>query len=302
MKKIRCGKHTIEISNEDKILFTGKKITKGDLVNYYKKISKYMLPYLKNRPISMHRFPDGITKEGFFQKKPGDYFPKWVKTKSIKKKEGGSIKQVICNDTATLVYLAGQATISLHTWLSKEDKLEYPDKIIFDLDSPKNKFKLACKVAKELKNLLDELRLKSFIMTTGSKGLHVIIPLKRNEKFDQVREFAKNIATILIKKDPKNITLEQRKEKRKNRLFIDILRNAYAQTSIAPYSVRALKGAPVATPLAWNELTNSSLRADKYNINNIFKRLKEQPNPWKSFNRSAKSLKEAKKRLENLKK
>lgn len=134
---VKIESHTLELTNKDKVLFPKNKITKGDLINYYYRIAKIMIPHMKNRPLSMMRHPDGITQEGFFQKNIADYYPSWIKHISIKK-ENGHNDSVICNDAATLVYLANQACITPHIWLSKTDKLNYPDRIIFDLDPSNN--------------------------------------------------------------------------------------------------------------------------------------------------------------------
>ncbi len=297
VNKMLIGGHTIKISNPKKILFPKSKLTKQELINYYAKIAKYMLPYLKNRPISMHRFPNGVNKEGFFQKQADDYFPEWITLQKIKK-GGGSLDQVVCNNTATLAYLANLACITIHTWLSTIKKINYPDKMIFDLDPPDNNFTLAKLTAKKLKSLLEnKLKLKTFVMLTGSKGLHVIVPLKQKENFEEVRTFARNIAELLVKNNPK-LTTEQRLEKRKGKLLIDILRNAYAQTSVAPYSIRENESASIATPISWIEL-KSIKHSNMYTIKTIFTRLKKA-NPWQDINKSKKSLISARKKLNKL--
>lgn len=297
---IKIGGHRIEISNIDKIFFPKDKITKGDVVDYYAKIASWMVPYMKNRPISMLRYPDGINGEAFYQKEIGSYFPEWIKRQSVEKKEGGFTNYVVCNNKATLVYLATQACLTPHLWLSKIDELDYPDKIVFDLDPSGDDFGLVAKTAKKLKILLDHLKLKSFVMTTGSRGLHVIIPIKREFNFDEVRKFAASIARILIDHEPDNLTMEMSKSKRGERLFIDTLRNSFSATSVAPYAIRAKDGAPVATPLDWNELDDKSLKPTKYNINNIFKRLEAIEDPWKDYFKIKQSLKGTIKLLEKM--
>jgi bifunctional non-homologous end joining protein LigD len=284
MGKIKIGTYVIEITNEDKILFPESKITKGDLINYYKNIGKFMLPYLKDRPISMLRYPLGISKEGFYQKEAGEYFPKWIKTKKIKK-EDGFVNQVIINNIATLVYLANQACISPHIWLSRTDKINYPDKIVFDLDPSGKNFDHVREGAILLKDKLDSMGLISYAMLTGSRGIHVIVPIKRKYDFDYVRNFAQDIARDLVNKNKNLFTLEMRKEKRGKKVFIDTLRNAYAQTSIAPYAVRPIEGAPVATPILWQEVLDNKLTPDKYNIKNIFNYLEKNKNKkiWGNF-------------------
>lgn len=288
---MKIASHEIELSNRDKIYFPDEEITKGDLIDYYEKISDTFIPYLKDRPLSLNRFPDGITKEGFYQKDTPDYFPDWIETVEIEKKEGGKNLQVVCNNTATLVYLANQGTISFHPWLSTTSDLQKPDKLVFDLDPPQGDFEIVLKGAKTLHSLLnDELGLNPFVMTTGSKGLHVVCPLQVDKTFDKVRAFAKDVANYISDSNPETFTVETRKNKRKERLFIDYLRNAYAQTSIPPFSVRARSGAPVATPLAWDELSKEGLNSQSYTIKNIFKRLSQKEDPWKPFKKKATSL------------
>lgn len=188
---IKVGRYSIEISSEDKIFFPKSKITKGDVLAYYIKVASHMVSYMKGRPISMQRFPEGIMHEGFFQKEAGSYFPAWIKTVPIAKESGEKVNYVAVDNEATLVYLANQACLIFHPWLSKIDKLEYPDRIIFDLDpAGKATFELVRWTALELKKILDELKLSSFVMLTGSRGVHIWIPLKREQKYDYVKDFA----------------------------------------------------------------------------------------------------------------
>lgn len=285
------------VSHKDKILFPNSGITKKDVILYYEKIADYILPYMKNRPLTMQRFPKGIHEVGFFQKNASDYFPDWILTKQIKK-EGGWVNQVICNNKETLLYLVNQYTLTFHISLSKIDTIEFPDRLIFDLDPPEGKFKLAIDAATILRNFLEEdLDLKTFLMTTGSKGLHVVVPLKGHENFNEVHEFTKQIANYIANKYPNNYTTAIRKNQRKGRLYIDFLRNSYAQTSVAPYSLRAIENAPVATLLKWDELNEIALDSQSFTINSIFKRLEKISDPWINFNDSAKSISISKKKL-----
>lgn len=278
----------VEITHPDKVLFPKDKVTKADLVKYYELAAKRMLPLMKDRPISMKRYPNGIKKEGFVQKSVSDYFPKWIKTALVGRKGKSAIKMVLCNDKDTLKYLANQACIAPHIWLSRKDALDCPDRMIFDLDPPGKNFALVLEAARDLREVLEkQCKLKAFVMTTGSKGLHVVVPIKRKHTFDEVRNCAKAIAAILVEKKPGKYTLNPRKTARGRKLFIDYMRNGYAQTSVAPYAVRALDGSPIATPITWREVT-SSLTAQKYHLKNIRKRLSKDP--WSGMQRSAKSL------------
>ncbi len=298
MGTIKIGNKVIETSNEDKILFPKAKITKGELVDYYQRIAPFMIPHTKNRPLSMKRFPNGINEKGFFQKDAADYFPDWIITEKIRKKGGGSTDYVLCNNAATLVYLANQAVIEYHTWLSRVPKLKYPDRLIFDLDPSTKGFEQIRWAAKVLKKQLECLDLTPFLMTTGSRGMHIVIPLKGKETFDEVKAFALDIAQLLVQQYPKKFTLEMLKAKRGSKIFIDTLRNAWAQTGVAPYSVRVKEGAPVAVPIEWKEL--SAVTSQKYTIKNIFKRLARKKDPWTTMGQYATTLQNARKKLDRL--
>jgi bifunctional non-homologous end joining protein LigD len=291
----------IELSNLGKVFFPRDGITKGQLIDYYRRIAETMLPYVKDRPITMHRFPDGIDEEGFYQKEAPDYFPGWVRRVSIEVEgEGATQPQVVCDDAATLVYLAEEACITPHVWLSRVDQIRYPDRLIFDLDPPDGDFEPVRSAAKSLRALLDELGLTSLVMTTGSRGLHVVVPLDRHSDFDEVRAFAKRVGAVMQEREPERLTVEMSKKKRGDRLFLDYLRNSYAQHAVAPYAVRPRPGAPVATPLAWEELSDGDLNSQTYNIGNIFRRLGQKQDPWGGMTDESSSLKEPSRLLEKL--
>lgn len=293
---MKIGTRTIEISNPDKVIFPKSKITKLELIEYYARIAPVMLPYLKNRPISMQRFPNGIAGELFYQKDAPDYFPPYIKRVNVPKEDGGIVHYPVANNEAALVYLATQLMVP-HVWLSTAPKLKYPDRMIFDLDpSPGVTFADVRWAARELKKLLDELGLPAFIMTTGSRGVHVVIPLKRLHTFEFVRAFAHDIAQLLISHHPDRLTLQMAKAKRGKRIFVDYLRNGFGATGVAPYAVRPIENAPVATPFDWDEL--GAITSNSYTIRTIFKRLKAVRDPWKLFFTSACSLKKARKKLD----
>lgn len=300
MTQVKANGHTIEISNPDKEIFPGEGITKSGLVNFYRKISTHILPHLEDRPLTMHRYPDGINGQDFYQKDEPEYFPGWIDTAKLTLREKGKLDFVVCNDEATLLYLANQASITPHTWLSKKQNPEYPDRLIFDLDPPEGNFGIVRDGAHDLKKRLDELEMKSFVMTTGSKGMHVLIPLDGKSKFDESRDFAKAVAEKLAKKNPEKYTIETRKNKRRGRLFIDYLRNAYGQTAVAPYSLRARKGAPVATPLEWSEATSRKTGPQSFHHGNVFKRLSQKKDPWHDIDRHSFSIGHAMKNLNRL--
>jgi bifunctional non-homologous end joining protein LigD len=284
-ERLRIDGTTVQVSNAEKVFFSGDSagadITKGELVHYYRDVAAQMVPYLRDRPLAMARYPDGIDGERVFQKNAPGHYPDWVRTAQVKKRDG-EVRHVVCDNPATLVYLANQACIEPHVFLSRIDKIDEPDQLVFDLDPPDpSGFGVARAAALELRALLEgELGVTTFVKTTGGKGLHVHVPLDRRAGFDDVRAAAREIAAALAAAHPDSMTMEQRKDKRGNRLFLDILRNAYAQTVVAPYSVRARPGAPVATPLHWDEVADEALTPGRFSMRTIFERLAATPDPW----------------------
>lgn len=276
----------IDIPHPDKPLYPDDNITKKAVAEYFSKIFKYILPFLKERPVTMKRFTDGINEPGFYNKHRPDYFPDFIDSLTVPtKKEQSNMCMAGIHSEQALVYLAGQDVIEIHIGLSTMSAIEKPDQIIFDFDPCDDDFEKIRKATQSLKNILDNLNITSLVKTSGSRGLHVHIPLEPKYTFNTVKTFAKKIAEKLNQLCPDITTLETRKNKRGNKVFIDFLRNDYAMTAIAPYSLRAIKGAPVATPLHWSEVNNSSLQPQSYNINNIFRRLSQIDDPWESFNR-----------------
>ncbi|MDX1431238.1 MAG: non-homologous end-joining DNA ligase [Gammaproteobacteria bacterium] len=295
----RYGRYTVEVSNEDKVLFPDAGFTKGDLIDYYEAIAEHFLRHAAERPLTMQRFPEGISKDGFFQKQIGDYFPDWIARAKLRTRQGDQ-EQVLCNNRATLVYLANQACVTPHLVLSRIDRIERPDQLVFDLDPPNEEFAPVRRAAMQLRELLDELDLRSFVKTTGSRGLHVVVALRRDIGFDDVRDFAHDAASLLACRYDEELTVEQRKDKRRGRLYLDVGRNAYGQTAVAPYAVRAKPGAPVAAPIEWDELEDDSLHARTFDIANVPARLERTGDPWRALHRGGHSLRAAKRRLREL--
>ncbi len=283
------GNQTIELSHEDKVLFPGEGYTKRDLAEYYQQAAEHILRHAVDRPVVMHRYPDGINGEDFFHKDAPDYFPSWIRRITIPKKEGGSVDYVVCTKAADLVYLANQACITPHVWLSRVDNVEHPDRLIIDFDPPGDDFAAVRSAAKNTREILEDLGLAPHLMTTGSRGAHVLAPLRRGADFDTVRAFARRVAELLVSRHPDELTTQQHKSKRGNRVFIDANRNGFAQTAVAPYAVRGRPGAPVAVPLNWDELS-SVQSAHDYTIKNVFRRLGQTGDPWQDIARHARDL------------
>jgi bifunctional non-homologous end joining protein LigD len=296
---LKVGRRVIELTHPDKIYFPGRPpITKRHLVEYYIAVAPTMIPYTRARPVTLQRFPEGIEGEGFFQKEISDWFPAWVPRATLEK-EGGTTTYAVCDDAATLAYLAGQGCITPHVWLSRSDRPRHPDRLIFDLDPPKG-FEQARAAALLVRDLLSELGLASFVMTTGSRGLHVVVPLDRAADFDTVRAFARDVAGLLAERHPDDVTIEARIAKRRGRLFLDTTRNAYAQTGVAPYGVRAKPGAPVATPLRWEELDDRGLDSQTYSVRNVLERIEREGDPWRGLLRRRQGIRTATERLARL--
>lgn len=302
MPKRTFGPITLETSNEDKVFFPDDNITKGDLIDYYVKVAEHMLPLVKDRPLTLFRWPDGIGKEGFVQQQAQDYFPEWVPTATVKRRGGkGNITHALAGKAADLAFFADQGTVTLHAWLSRKDKPDKPDTLVLDLDPPEaGGFDVVRQGARDFRDLLQELGLAAFVKTTGSKGLHVIAPLAREHGFDQVREFVRSAADLLVHRNPKDYTIEQYKKDRGGRLYLDTARNSYGQTIVIPYAVRDKPGAPVATPLTWDEVGDAAIGPQSFTVANIFRRLGQKDDPWAGMYRHARNLDKAMQKLERL--
>jgi bifunctional non-homologous end joining protein LigD len=300
-KRVRAGRRTVEIKRVDKVLFPGdgdaKEYTKGDLVDYYRSVAEFMLPHLRGRPLMLERHPDGVDGPQFMQKNTPEHYPDWI-TRVEVAKEDGTVRHTVCDDVATLVYLADQACLTLHRWLSRTDRIDFPDRMVFDLDPADDDFGQVREAAGLLGELLDSLKLPSALMTTGSRGLHVVVPLKGEQDFDQVRAFARDVADTLVDAHPDRLTTAARKKDRGDRLYLDVQRNAYAQTAVAPFTVRPRPGAPVATPLTWAELDAPDLDARRWTIADAVDQART--NPWAGVMSRPRALGPARRRLDAL--
>ena len=270
----------------DKALFPDG-TTKADLAEYYRDVAPVMLPHVRDRPISMQRFNGGIERPGFFQKDIPKGAPAWVPTVRVPKK-GGTVEHVLANETATLVWLANQNCITPHVFTARADRLDRPDRMIWDLDpSGADEFPLVQRTALALGALLRDAGCEPFAMTTGSRGIHVVVPIRRRYGFDAVRDAALAVADALAEQHPDELTTAFRKEKRGGRLFLDVNRNGRAQTAVPAYAVRPRPGAPVATPLHWPEVEDDALRPDRWTLANVRARLDAEGDPWAHLPRAA---------------
>ncbi len=254
MTVVRVGGRSITVAHPDKVLFADVALTKGDLIDFYRTVAPRLLPLLRDRPLVLHRYPDGASSPGFIQHDVDASLPSWV-ARVVVGKQGGTVTHVVGNDEATLVYLANLDCVELHPWLATRDDLTHPDRMVLDLDpSDETSIDSLRATARSLRDVLRSLGLTPFVMTTGSRGYHVVVPLTRRQTFDKVRAVARAVASAVAAEAPDERTVELARARRRGRLFVDYLRNGYAQTSVAPYSLRARPGAPMATPLDWDEL------------------------------------------------
>ncbi len=262
-----------DTSNLNKIFWPKEKYTKGDLLAYYAHVAPYMLPYLKNRPIILHRFPDGINGAEFYQKNH-ENVPKGIKTAAVEH-EDKTTNYLLINNIESLIYAANLASIDIHPFLSRISNLEKPDFCVLDLDPHDVPFKAVVAVANEAHALLEHLKLPHFCKTSGGKGLHIMIPLNAKYTFEQSKQFAELLCSILQKKFPKTCSIERSPAKRPKKIYLDFLQNRFGQSIVAPYSVRPRPKATVSTPLHWEEV-NDDLDVTAFTIETVPERLKKE--------------------------
>jgi bifunctional non-homologous end joining protein LigD len=290
-ESLSVGRRRVEITHPDKAMFERPTITKLELARYYESVAAKMVPYVRDRPLALQSFPRGTAGDtGFFLKSVPSYYPDWIKTVEVPKR-GGSLTQVLADNAATLVYLAGQNVVALHVWLSRADALREPDRLIIDLDpSPGIGFSAVRAAAREAGARLRDAGLKPHAMVTGSRGVHVLCPLRRGPSFTDVHGYARALAEAMVDDDPKHLTLEWHRAERGARIYLDVNRINYAQHAVAPYAVRPRPGGPVAMPIHWAELDDRSLKPDRYTVRNAVARLQSEGDAWKGLGREARKL------------
>ncbi|RJQ37699.1 DNA ligase D [Candidatus Microgenomates bacterium] len=272
-KTVIIDNKTLELTNLNKVFWPKEGYTKKDLINYYEKISSFILPYLKDRPESLHRFPNGIEGESFFQKNVDSLFPKWIKTINIySESEKKEIKYLLCQDKATLIYLANLGCIEINPWNSRTKNLNKPDYLVIDLDPEDISFDYVTKTAKTARNVLEKIGIKSYCKTSGARGMHIYIPLEAKYTYSQVRSFAKILVTIIHQNIPDFTSILRNPKDRQGKVYLDYLQNNKAQTLAAPYCIRPKQGAPVSTPLSWEEV-KKGLNPQNFTIKTVFQRL-----------------------------
>jgi bifunctional non-homologous end joining protein LigD len=278
---------TITVTHGDRVVFPQSGVTKAEIVEHYARVAPVMLPHVRGRPVMIQRFPGSDGNATIYQKQMPSHFPDWIHRVTVPK-VGGTVTHVICDDAATLVYIANQGSITPHVWLSRVDHLERPDRMIIDMDPGSGGAADARFAAHLARDLLTEAGLVPYLMATGSRGYHVVVPLKTVAPFEEVRAVAYGLADALARRAPDRLTTEFHKANRGGRLFLDCNRNAYAQTAVPVYAIRPKPTAPVAVPLAWDELDTTD--PDAWTVRTIGERLEQAPDPWKGFARHARSL------------
>ena len=281
----------VKLSHPEKVLFPADGLTKEDLAGYYASVAEWMVPHMRDRPLNLWRWNTGIDGRLVVQQDIPKGAPDWVQRVETPRRKGGSIEHVLCQDADTLRWLANQNCITPHVWSARRDRLDRPDRVVFDLDpEPGTDFALVREAALLVGERLREDGLVPFAMTTGSKGIHVVAPLKRTREAGWVRERAGELGVEIAARSPETLTTEWRKNKRDGKILVDTARNTYGQTVVAPYAVRAIEGAPVATPLAWEELSDPELSARSWTLRTVAERLAGRGDPWADMSTHAGTL------------
>jgi bifunctional non-homologous end joining protein LigD len=285
----------VEVSHPDRVVFPEIGLTKGELVDYYARVADWILPHLRGRPLTMQIFPKGVGEPGAtYIKERRKHFPDWVGSASVpisdatKKKRGDELLMPVIDTADALKYIANQGMVTPHVWLSRADDPSHPDRLVFDLDPSTTDLGIVRDTALELRKLLSADGLVPFVKSTGSRGLHVTVPLDRSADIGEVRAYAEAVAADLAETHPDTLTTEFSKVARGTRLFLDVMRNGRSQTEVAAYGVRGLPTAPVATPLEWSEV--KTFEPGKWTVTNVFRRLSRRDDPWTDLDASARTL------------
>jgi bifunctional non-homologous end joining protein LigD len=284
------------ITHPEKLLFPDDGITKGQVAAYYEAVAPFMLPHLRDRPVTMERFPSGISSKGFMQKDVVKGFPEWLERVAVPKK-GGTTHYPVVPDLRSLLWLANQNCITPHVWASRMPDLLRPDLCVFDLDPSRDEPEVLRAATIAVRDLLADLGLPSWLKTSGSKGFHVMVPVDAATTYDQCWHFAHGVAAVLVKRDPAHLTLEFIKADREGRILIDTGRNGPGATFAAAYALRARRGAPVSAPCTWPELERGDVGPQTFTLKTMAERLARTSDVWAELHTHARSLAPA---LENV--
>ena len=295
-----AAQREVVVTNPDKVFFPEKGLTKNDLVSYYERVAEWMLPYLGNRPLVLTRFPDGIHGKSFYQRDAPDFVPDWVKRTSLwTQTEDRDINYFMVDDAPALKYLANMGAIPVHVWHSRIDSLERPDWCVLDLDPKEAPFEDVIEVAREVRDLLEEIELPGYLKTSGASGLHILLPMARRLTHDQSRSFAELLARVIVARRPDISTVVRAVRKRSSKVYIDYMQNRHGQLIAAPFSARAEAAASVSMPIKWSEL-NGRLKNANYHIENAIRRLKRVGDPMRGVLTEEPDLERALARLAKL--
>jgi bifunctional non-homologous end joining protein LigD len=280
----------VSLSNPDRILYPAQGLTKASLAEYYQSVAPWMLPHVIHRPLTLVRCPRGWQSKCFYQKHINESLPAAIRGVDIQETDEVR-KYLVIDDLTGLISLVQMGVLEIHPWGCREDRIESPDRMILDLDPGEQVgWETVVQAAYQVRDLLNALGLTSFPRTTGGKGLHVVVPLVRRHNWEQVKEFSEAVAKHLVAERPDRYVATVRKAARKGRIYVDYLRNSRGATAIASYSTRARAGAPVATPLAWDELAQTT-QPNSWNVENIPERLARlTSDPWPRFDQLRQSL------------
>jgi len=279
----------IEPSNLGKVFWPDAGLTKGDLLAYYEAVAPFLVPVLRGRPLTVKRYPDGITGQAFFQKNTPKYAPSWVKTVTLHAESAKrDVAYTLCDSKRTLLWLANQASVELHPWLSRVDRLERPDHLVLDLDPPEGGFDVAVEVAGVAREVLAGVGLEAVAKTSGAKGMHVYVPLRRRHDYGPVRAAGFRIAQLIEERIPDIATTEFAKAGRGGRLFLDAGRNAPGAHTVAVYSPRARPGASVSFPFPWDDL--AKVRPENFTIRTVPKILEREGDRWAKLSPAPQTL------------
>lgn len=272
----------VNFTNRDKVFWPSEGITKGDVIDYYNTIADVMLPYLKDRPQSLYRTPEGIKEEGFFQKNVEDLAPDWVKTKRRRDSKGKTIEYLVCQDKDTLLYLANLGCVVINTWNATIQDLEHPDYMVFDLDPQEVPFKKLSEVALGFRDIFEKIGISGYCKTSGSRGLHIYVPVKPKYSYEQVQHAVKLFQKHVHKQFKEITSFERSPSKRHGKVYLDYLQNGRGKTMAAPYSLRAKPGVNVSAPVRWDELKHG-ISPDDFTIYNMPARIKQEGDIWENM-------------------
>lgn len=273
----------VTLTHPNRILYPEQRVSKRDLASYYESVADWLMPHLIGRPLTLVRCPEGHEAECFYQKHANETVPRSIDRVQIQEDDGRAT-YMMANSISAVIGLVQMGVLEIHTWGSRTDRVDRPDRLILDLDpDPDLSWKHVIDVAVMTRTLLTELGLVSFVKTTGGKGLHIVLPLQRTHTWDEIKTFAKGVADLLARTAPDRVTSTMAKARRKRKIYVDYLRNTKGATAVTAFSTRAKPGAPISVPLTWDELS-PDLRSDHFTVRNIGSRLKRlRHDPWRGY-------------------